>query len=129
MQSCSIVGNIVRINTIQNTNKVFLTIADHYTVKGQDGKSEQRTNFVPLEGFLPTGLNLQVGQLVAATFRVSSFKDGSGMTKTANDIIGLDVTLRSKGRPVDAAAAAADAPAAQAEAPAPTGEGMAPDAE
>lgn len=115
MQQNIVIGNIARINKIEGTQKVFLTVADHYMTKGQDGKMVQKTNYVPVEGFLPESLTLTVGQLVAVNFRVQSFQTKDGTYKTANDIISIDVTLRSKGKG-DKADKAEDAPAAAAEA-------------
>lgn len=98
MQQNTIVGNISRITGIPGTQKVFLTIADHYTQKDKDGKAVQKVNYVPLEGFLPEGLILSVGQLVAVRFRIQSFQTKTGEYRTANDIVSIDVTLRSKGK-------------------------------
>lgn len=118
MQNCTVVGNIVRINRIENTNKVFLTVADHYNGKNADGSYSQKTNFVPLEGFLPEGLKLTTGQLVGVAFRVTSYTtkpDAAGKVqyKTANDIVSIDVTLNSKKSEKPAADAAAAETAGQ----------------
>ena len=98
MQQNTIVGNIARMTGIPGTQKVFLTVADHYTQKDKAGKTVQKVNYVPLEGFLPEGLTLSVGQLVAVRFRVQSFQTKTGEYRTANDIVSIDVTLRSKGK-------------------------------
>ena len=98
MQQNIVIGNIARINTVDGTNKVFMTIADHFVQKDKTGKLVQKVNYVPVEGFLPKGLTLEVGQLVAVNFRVQSFQTKTGEYRTANDIISIDVTLRSKGK-------------------------------
>ena len=98
MQQNTIIGNIARMTGIPGTQKVFLTVADHYTQKDKAGKTVQKVNYVPLEGFLPEGLTLSVGQLVAVRFRVQSFQTKTGEYRTANDIVSIDVTLRSKGK-------------------------------
>ena len=53
---------------------------------------------MPLEGFLPEGLTLSVGQPGAVRFRIQSFQTRTGEYRTANDIGSIDVTLRSKGK-------------------------------
>ena len=100
MQSCSITGNIYRINKDQASGKTYLTVMDTVRTKGADGKVKVKTNFVPLEGMLPETLSLHVGQCVAVKFRISSFAkknektaDGRPIYTTANDIIAIDATL------------------------------------
>lgn len=119
MQQNIVIGNIARINTIEGSSKVFLTIADHYIGKGKDDKPVQKVNYVPVEGFLPKGLELQVGQLVAVSFRVQSFQTKEGAYRTANDIVSIDVTLRSKGKgdKAEKAEATAEMPAEAPEGP------------
>lgn len=126
-QSCMIVGNIANIKKIENTNKVYVTIADHISVKNAEGKYEQRPNYVDLQGFVPEGLKLEVGMLLCADFRVVQYKtkkttpEGKPIYDTANEVIGWDVTLRSPGKKAGAAEAAAQA---AAEAPVPEGAGV-----
>lgn len=98
MQKNTITGNIVRITKVEGSGKILMTVADHYFKKGPDGKTVQETNFVPLEGFLPKGLTLRPGQLVAVSFIVRSFKSKAGDWRTANDIVSVDATLRSKAK-------------------------------
>ena len=101
MQNCTIVGNITRITNVKDTSKVYVVVADHELVKKEGGGFEQVPNYVTLEGFVPTGLKLEVGMLLGATFKVRTYKtkqvtkDGKPIYKTANDVINWDLTLRS----------------------------------
>lgn len=86
MQRNSITGNVAKImvknaegtwDSVQsvkggeNGTKVFVTIADHYWSKS---KGEQITRFVPMQGFVPQNLTIQVGILVDAEFVINTYK-------------------------------------------------------
>lgn len=97
MQNCVVIGNVGSIREIANSNrKAYLTIADHYVGKDANGNKVKKTNWVSVEGFIPEGLKIEVGQLVAVKFRVTSYQKKDGTYATANDIESIDVTLNSK---------------------------------
>lgn len=89
MQRNSIIGNVAKImvknaeekwESVQSVKggekgtKVFVNIADHYWSKN---KGEQITRFVPMQGFVPRNLTIQVGMLVDAEFVINTYaKDG-----------------------------------------------------
>lgn len=124
MQNCMIVGNVARINKVPGTNKAYVVIADHKSVKGEDGKFKQEPNYITLEGFIPEGLNIEVGMLIGAQFEVRSYKTRDGKeTKQANDVIRWDVTLRSPSKKGASAPEAAAQAAAEAAADVPEGAG------
>lgn len=120
MQSNLVIGNIARINRIPDSNgKLYLTVADHEMVKKADGSGyEQKPNFVPLEGFVSEKLNLRVGQLVAVSFKISSYKKKDGSYATANDILRIDVNLNNISREKAEAQDAANTEVATPEVPA-----------
>lgn len=106
MQRNSIVGNVAKImvknaegtwDSVQsvkggeNGTKVFVTIADHYWSKS---KGEQITRFVPMQGFVPQNLTIQVGMLVDAEFVINTYKK-DGISNVSMDITHWDVSLRS----------------------------------
>ncbi|EOS29358.1 hypothetical protein C804_03536 [Lachnospiraceae bacterium A4] len=106
MQRNSIVGNVAKImvknadekwEAVQSIKggekgtKVFVNIADHYWNKD---KGEQITRFVPMQGFVPRNLTVQVGMLVDVEFVINTYtKDG--MSNVSMDITHWDVSLRS----------------------------------
>lgn len=106
MQRNAIVGNIAKI-MVKNADgnweaaqsvkggekgtKVFVNIADHYWNKN---KGEQITRFVPMQGFVPQNLTIEVGMLVDVEFVINTYtKDG--MSNVSMDITHWDVSLRS----------------------------------
>lgn len=106
MQRNAIVGNVAKI-MVKNTDgnwdsvqsvkggekgtKVFVNIADHYWNKN---KGEQITRFVPMQGFVPQNLTIEVGMLVDVEFVINTYtKDG--MSNVSMDITHWDVSLRS----------------------------------
>lgn len=106
MQRNSITGNVAKImvknaegtwDSVQsvkggeNGTKVFVTIADHYWSKS---KGEQITRFVPMQGFVPQNLTIQVGMLVDAEFVINTYKK-DGISNVSMDITHWDVSLRS----------------------------------
>lgn len=96
MQHNMVIGNISNINRIEGTKKAFITVADHYNrYDATTKKFVPDVNYVPLEAFIPDGLDLVVGQLICATFRVVQYKDRDGKYKTACDVIDLDVRLNN----------------------------------
>jgi len=109
MQRNSIAGNVAKImvknaegtwDSVQsvkggeNGTKVFVTIADHYWSKS---KGEQITRFVPMQGFVPQNLTIQVGMLVDAEFVINKYKK-DGISNVSMDITHWDVSLRSANR-------------------------------
>lgn len=109
MQRNSIAGNVAKImvknaegtwDSVQsvkgdeNGTKVFVTIADHYWSKS---KGEQITRFVPMQGFVPQNLTIQVGMLVDAEFVINTYKK-DGISNVSMDITHWDVSLRSANR-------------------------------
>lgn len=122
MQRNSIVGNVAKImvknadekwEAVQSIKgdekgtKVFVNIADHYWNKD---KGEQITRFVPMQGFVPRNLTVQVGMLVDVEFVINTYtKDG--MSNVSMDITHWDVSLRSANKqqlPQQAAAGGAE---------------------
>lgn len=102
MQNCIVVGNVGSIREIENSNrKVYMSIADHYVSKDENNNRVKKTRWVNVEGFLPTGLDIKVGQLVAVKFIVTSYKKKDGTWATANDIIDIDVTLNNMSKKND----------------------------
>lgn len=106
MQRNSIAGNVAKImvknaegtwDSVQsvkggeNGTKVFVNIADHYWSKS---KGEQITRFVPMQGFVPQNLTIQVGMLVNAEFVINTYKK-DGISNVSMDITHWDVSLRS----------------------------------
>lgn len=106
MQRNSIAGNVAKImvknaegtwDSVQsvkggeNGTKVFVTIADHYWSKS---KGEQITRFVPMQGFVPKNLTIQVGMLVNAEFVINTYKK-DGISNVSMDVTHWDVSLRS----------------------------------
>ena len=106
MQRNSIAGNLAKImvknaegtwDSVQsvkggeNGTKVFVTIADHYWSKS---KGEQITRFVPMQGFVPKNLTIQVGMLVNAEFVINTYKK-DGISNVSMDVTHWDVSLRS----------------------------------
>ena len=116
-QKNSIVGNDAKIlvknadekwEAVQSTKggekgtKVFVNIADHYWNKD---KGEQITRFVPMQGFVPRNLTVQVGMLVDVEFVINTYtKDG--MSNVSMDITHWDVSLRSANKQQAAAGGA-----------------------
>ena len=109
MQRNSIAGNVAKImvknaegtwDSVQsvkggeNGTKVFVTIADHYW---STSKGEQITRFVPMQGFVPQNLTIQVGMLVDAEFVINTYKK-DGISNVSMDITHWDVSLRSANR-------------------------------
>lgn len=109
MQRNSIAGNVAKImvknaegtwDSVQsvkggeNGTKVFVTIADHYWSKS---RGEQITRFVPMQGFVPQNLTIQVGMLVDAEFVINTYKK-DGISNVSMDITHWDVSLRSANR-------------------------------
>lgn len=109
MQRNSIAGNVAKImvknaegtwDSVQsvkgdeNGTKVFVTIADHYWNKS---KGEQITRFVPMQGFVPQNLTIQVGMLVDVEFVINTYKK-DGISNVSMDITHWDVSLRSANR-------------------------------
>lgn len=109
MQRNSIAGNVAKImvknaegtwDSVQsvkggeNGTKVFVTIADHYWSKS---KGEQIKRFVPMQGFVPQNLTIQVGMLVDAEFVINTYKK-DGISNVSMDITHWDVSLRSANR-------------------------------
>lgn len=106
MQRNAIVGNVAKImvknadenwNSVQSVKggekgtKVFVNIAEHYWNKS---KGEQITRFIPMQGFVPQNLTIEVGMLVDVEFVINTYtKDG--MLKVSMDITHWDVSLRS----------------------------------
>ncbi len=106
MQRNAIVGNVAKImvknadgnwDSVQSVKggekgtKVFVNIADHYWNKN---KGEQITRFVPMQGFVPQNLTIEVGMLVDVEFVINTYtKDG--MSNVSMDITHWDVSLRS----------------------------------
>lgn len=106
MQRNAIVGNIAKImvknagekwDSVQsvkggeNGTKVFVNIADHYWNKD---KGEQITRFVPMQGFVPRNLTIEVGMLVDVEFFINTYTKG-GEPNVSMDITHWDVSLRS----------------------------------
>ena len=106
MQRNSIAGNVAKImvknaegtwDSVQsvkggeNGTKVFVTIADHYWSKS---KGEQITRFVPMQGFVPKNLTIQVGMLVNAEFVINTYKK-DGISNVSMDVTHWDESLRS----------------------------------
>lgn len=118
MQRNSIIGNVAKIMTKnadgnweavssvkgdENGTKVFVNIADHYWNKNKGG---QVTRFVPMQGFVPRNLTIEVGMLVDVEFVINTYtKDG--MSNVSMDIMRWDVSLRSANRQQTAQQAAA----------------------
>ena len=98
MQNNIVIGNIGRIQNIEGTQKVYMDISDHYVTKDENGKYVKKTNWVPIEGFLPKGLTVKKGQLVAVRFRVTQYQKKDGSYGIANDLIDIDVTLNNAGK-------------------------------
>ena len=121
MQHNMVIGNVASIRRLNDSNKVFITLADHYNGKDENGNYVQKVNYVPLEGFLPKGLEIVKGQLVAATFRVTQYKTRDNQYKTACDIVDIEVRLNNISKEKRNAAKNADtganAPAADEELP------------
>lgn len=106
MQRNAIVGNVAKImvknadgnwDSVQSVKggekgtKVFVNVADHYWNKN---KGEQITRFVPMQGFVPQNLTVEVGMLVDVEFVINTYtKDG--MSNVSMDITHWDVSLRS----------------------------------
>lgn len=106
MQRNSIIGNVAKIMTKntggnwdsvssvkggENGTKVFVNVADHYWNKN---RGEQVTRFVPMQGFVPCNLTIEVGMLVDVEFVINTFtKDG--ISNVSMDITHWDVSLRS----------------------------------
>ena len=106
MQRNSIAGNVAKImvknaegtwDSVQsvkggeNGTKVLRIIADHYWRKS---KGEQITRFVPMQGFVPKNLTIQVGMLVNAEFVINTYKK-DGISNVSMDVTHWDVSLRS----------------------------------
>ena len=72
MQQNIVIGNIVRINTVDGTNKVFMTIADHFVEKDKPGQLVHKVQEVPGRGYLPKRLTQELRPLVAVEFRFQS---------------------------------------------------------
>ncbi len=119
MQKNVVIGNIARITEIPDSNrKVYMSVADHYGTKNKDtGKYEKKTRFVPVEGFLPEGLNLKVGQLVAVEFTVNQYQKKDGSWAIGLNIDRIDVTLNNIGKKDDAESADAGEATAEEEVP------------
>ncbi|MDE7282835.1 MAG: hypothetical protein K2N85_04515 [Lachnospiraceae bacterium] len=112
MQRNSIVGNIAKImvqgadkqwDSVQsvkggeNGTKVFVNIADHYWSKDKGG---QITRFIPMQGFVPRNLTIEVGMLVDVEYFINTYtKDG--MSNVSMDITHWDVSLRSANKQQD----------------------------
>lgn len=128
MQRNSIVGNVAKImvknaegtwDSVQsvkggeNGTKVFVTIADHYWSKS---KGEQITRFVPMQGFVPQNLTIQVGMLVDAEFVINTYKK-DGISNVSMDITHWDVSLRSANKQQAAVGKAISSEAVEEEIP------------
>ena len=112
MQRNSIVGNIAKImvqdtdekwDSVQsvkggeNGTKVFVNIADHYWSKDKGG---QITRFIPMQGFVPRNLTIEVGMLVNVEYFINTYaKDG--MSNVSMDITRWDGLLRSANKQQD----------------------------
>lgn len=113
-QRNTIIGYIANIRVNENNNwvlqdsvtgmkegtKVFLSIADRYwSAKLQNFE----TRFIPFQAFIPEGMTIRKGQLVAADFIVNPYIDNEGYTSIAFDIINFDFSLSmgSSGSSVD----------------------------
>lgn len=106
MQRNAIVGNVAKImvknadenwNSVQSVKggekgtKVFVNIAEHYWNKS---KREQITRFIPMQGFVPQNLTIEVGMLVDVEFVINTYMK-NGISNVSMDITHWDVSLRS----------------------------------
>lgn len=106
MQRNAIVGNVAKImvknadenwNSVQSVKggekgtKVFVNIAEHYWNKS---KGEQITRFIPMQGFVPQNLTIEVGMLVDVEFVINTYMK-NGISNVSMDITHWDVSLRS----------------------------------
>lgn len=120
MQRNSVLGNVAKImikgadgswNAVQSVKggekgtKVFVNVADHYWNKKE---GEQITRFIPMQGFVPQNLTIEVGMLVDVDYVINTYmKDG--MSNVSMDIVRWDVSLRSANKPQAAQQAAGNA--------------------
>lgn len=118
MQRNSVIGNVAKImikgadgnwNALQSVKggekgtKVFVNVADHYWNKKEGG---QITRFIPMQGFVPQNLTIEVGMLVDVDYVINTYmKDG--MSNVSLDIVRWDVSLRSANKSQAAQQAAA----------------------
>ena len=85
------------LNGGENGTKVFVNIADHYWSKDKGG---QITRFIPMQGFVPRNLTIEVGMLVDVEYFINTYaKDG--MSNVSMDITHWDVSLRSANKQQD----------------------------
>ena len=103
-QRNTIIGNIASIRINDNNNwvlcdtvtdmnggtKIFLSIADRYW---SSKLQSLETRFIPFQAFIPEGMTIRKGQLVAADFIVNPYVDKDGYTSIAFDIINFDFSL------------------------------------
>ncbi len=75
----------------ENGTKVFVNIADHYWNKN---KGEQVTRFVPMQGFVPRNLTIEVGMLVDVEYVINTYTKDN-ISNVSMDIMHWDVSLRS----------------------------------
>lgn len=106
MQRNAIIGNVAKImvknadenwESVQSVKggekgtKVFVNIAEHYWNKS---KGEQITRFVPMQGFVPQNLTIELGMLVDVEFVINTYMK-NGNSNVSMDITHWDVSLRS----------------------------------
>lgn len=103
-QRNTVIGNIANIRINENNNwvlcdtvtgmiggtKIFLSIADRYW---SSKLQSLETRFIPFQAFIPEGMTIRKGQLVAADFIVNPYVDKDGYTSIAFDIINFDFSL------------------------------------
>lgn len=103
-QRNTVIGNITNVRINENNEwvlcdtvtgmtggtKIFLSIADRYwSTKLQS----LETRFIPFQAFIPEGMTIRKGQLVAADFIVNPYVDKDGYATIAFDIINFDFSL------------------------------------
>ena len=102
MQHNLIIGNVARITKVEGTNKAYITVADNENRKDPSDPTGKRyvqhTNFITLQAFIPEGLNISKGDLLAATYVQRTYTTRDGKFATANDVTRLNVTIRSPKR-------------------------------
>lgn len=106
MQRNNLIGNVTKIMTKnaggswesvssvkggEDSTKVFVNIADHYWNKN---KGEQVTRFVPMQGFVPRNLTIEVGMLVDVEYVINTYTKDN-ISNVSMDIMHWDVSLRS----------------------------------
>lgn len=103
-QRNTVIGNITRIRTNENNSwvlcdtvtgmkggtKIYLSITDRYWSAKLQGFG---IRYIPFQAFIPEGMTIRKGQLVAADFIVNPYVDKDGYTSIAFDIINFDFSL------------------------------------